>query len=305
MGRAGRNRRGAGLERGAVHRAWLSLALGALAASGLLAQLGEVRHLAIQPPDVVWLSAGEFAMGASDHELVYAIELCLTERAVPIRSLAPSTDGACAARRFVTEAPARSVWTPAFGIDRTEVTHEAWRRCVRAGRCPPSRIPDDDLRLAAPRMPVTGVTWDEAAEYCRFVGGRLPTEVEWERAARGNRRHRFPWGRYYNSGLANHGRSPEGPDARDGFALAAPVGSFPDGASPHGLLDAAGNAWEWTASPPREEDLGPGADPSVYRVVRGGSWAQPPEALRVTHRFWVPTAEARSDVGLRCAYDAR
>jgi sulfatase modifying factor 1 len=288
-----------------VYRAWVSLALGGLAASGLLGQLGEARPLALEPPAIVWLSAGEFVMGASDHEIVYAVDLCLTERALPIRSLAPSTDGACAARRFIIEAPARRVWTGAYGIDRTEVTHEAWRRCVRAGRCPPSRIDGEDPRLASPRMPVTGVTWDEAAEYCRFAGGRLPTEAEWERAARGSRRHRFPWGRYYNARLANHGRSPEGPDDGDGFALAAPVGSFPDGASAHGLLDAAGNAWEWTASAPRPEDLGPGADPSVHRVLRGGSWAQPAEALRVTHRFWLPTVEHRSDVGLRCAYDPR
>lgn len=286
-----------------VHRLWVSLALGGLAASGLWPQPAEVRHLRIEPPSIVWLEAGSFVMGASDGEIAYAVELCLDQRPLPVRSLAPDLDGACTPRRFVPEAPERRVWTDAYGIDRTEVTHAAWRRCVSAGRCPPSRISDEDLRLAAPEMPVTGVTWEEAAGYCASVGGRLPTEAEWERAARGHRRHRFPWGRMYNGRLANHGRSPHGPDASDGFALAAPVGSFPAGASPHGLLDVAGNAWEWTASAPSEDDVGPGADPRVYRVVRGGSWMQPAELMRVTHRVWVAAGEHRSDLGLRCAYD--
>ena len=99
------------------------------------------------------------------------------------------------------------------------------------------------------------------------------------------------------------GRSPTGPDDGDGYALAAPVGSFPDGASPHGLQDMAGNVWEWTASAPDPEDVGLGADAAVYRVIRGGSWAHPPELLRVTHRVWLPMSEHRSDLGLRCAYD--
>ncbi len=287
-----------------LQRLCLALALGGLTA-GVWPQAGGVSHLRIDPPPIVWITAGTFVMGASDRDIAYAVELCADQRPLPIRSLAPDMDGACSLRRFVQEAPQRRVWTDAYGIDRTEVTHAAWRLCVTAGRCPPSRIRDDDARLASPRMPVTGITWDDAAQYCAFVGGRLPTEAEWERASRGARRQRFPWGRIYNSQLANHGRSPAGPDASDGFALAAPVGSFPAGASPYGLLDVAGNAWEWTESRPSADDVGLGADASVYRVVRGGSWSQPAEAMRVTNRVWVPAGEDRSDLGLRCAYDAR
>src|SRR5258706_16107315 len=105
-------------------------------------------------------------------------------------------------------------------------------------------------------MPVAAITIEEAQAYCRFAGGRLPTEDEWERAARGSVRNRFPWGRHYDPALANHGRAPLGPDPSDGFALAAPVGSFPAGASPYGLLDMAGNVWEWTSSAPLGEELG-------------------------------------------------
>lgn len=287
-----------------VQRLCLSLALASvIGGSGIWPQLEGVRYLRIEPSSIVWLEAGSFVMGASEAEIAYAVELCFDGRPLALRGLAPDLDGACSARRFVPEAPERRVWTDAYGIDRTEVTHAQWRRCVAAGRCPPSRISDQDVRLASPRMPVTGITWQEAATYCEVVGGRLPTEAEWERAARGHRRNRFPWGRLYNSGLANHGRSPHGPDASDGFALAAPVGSFPAGASPHGLLDAAGNAWEWTSSAPSAEDVGPGVDARVHRVVRGGSWAQPPEMMRVTHRVWLPASEHRSDLGFRCAYD--
>ncbi|MFK7985408.1 MAG: formylglycine-generating enzyme family protein [Sandaracinaceae bacterium] len=281
------------------------IAAGVLLASVFM-QLGGPRRLRLTPPDIVWIEAGEFSMGASDPEVLHAVEMCVDSRPFPIRSLAPSGDGGCSPARFLVESPRRRVFVNAFGIDRTEVTRAAYGRCVRAGRCRPSNVPDDDLRLAAPTMPVTGINVDEAARYCAFAGGRLPTETEWERAARGDRPwSRFPWGRNYNSHLANHGAWPEGPDDRDGFAMAAPVGSFPDGASPHGLLDAAGNAWEWTSSSPRTRDVGMGADPGVYRVIRGGSWSQPPEVMRVTHRTWLPLAERHADVGVRCAHDRR
>ena len=274
-----------------------------LFAGAAFAQLDDARRLSIARSDVIWIAAGELSMGASDRDVAYAVELCLDERPLPLHSFGPESDGGCSLRRFVTEGPRRRVWTDTFGIDRTEVTHRAYRRCVIAGRCAPSRVADD-ARIAAPEMPVTGVTFAEAEAYCAFAGGRLPTEAEWERAARGDHpRRRFPWGRLYNSRLANHGRSPSGPDETDGFALAAPVGSFPDGASPNGLLDAAGNAWEWTASAPREDDVGLGADARVYRVIRGGSWAHPAALLRVTHRVWVPVGEHRADLGMRCAYD--
>ena len=276
--------------------------LAGLATHGFLPQAGPVRRLTMEPPSVVWIDAGSFVMGASDSEIAYAVDLCLRSRPVPIRVFSEDQEGACSPRRFLQEGPRRRAWTHAYGIDRTEVTHRAWRQCVVAGRCPPSRI-EDDARLAEPTMPVTGVTFEEAETYCHFVGGRLPTEEEWERGARGDARHRFPWGRLYNSRLANHGRSPSGPDPSDGWSLAAPVGSYPDGASPYGLLDAAGNVWEWTASSPHEDDIGLGADASVYRVIRGGSWAHPPELMRVTHRVWLPLREQRSDLGLRCAYD--
>ncbi len=272
------------------------------ASLGLLPQID--RALPLTQPPVVWLESASFVMGASERDVEYAVTLCRASRPVDLDSLGPVTDGACSPLRFSRELPRHRAWTAAYGIDRTEVTNERWRRCVIAGRCPPNRLRTDEPRLAAPRMPVAGVTWSEARDFCAFAGGRLPTDMEWERAARGShRRWRFPWGRQFNPGLANHGRAPRGPSDADGWTHAAPVGSFPDGVSPHGLLDMAGNVFEWTASPPREQDIGLGADPDVYRTIRGGSWSQPPELLRVTHRAWLPVAEQRSDLGFRCAYD--
>ncbi len=285
---------------------WPLVAVLGLLAPLVAGQLGgpgdPVRGLRLEPSPIVWLDAGAFVMGAGEADIAYAVELCMAERPLPIESLGPSSDGACSERRFLAEAPRRWEWTGAYGIDREEVTNAAWRACVTVGRCPPSRI-GDASPLAGPRMPVTGITFAEASAYCAFAGGRLPTEVEWERAARGRRSDRFPWGRQYNPSVANHGVSPEGMDGSDGFATAAPVGSFPAGASAYGLLDVAGNAWEWTTSAPRAEDVGPGSDRSVYRVIRGGSWMQPAEAMRVTHRVWIGAHEQRSDLGFRCAYD--
>ncbi len=288
-----------------MNRLALGLCFGCLGVALPVAPQLDDGRLVLSPPAIAWLESATFVMGASEHDLEYAVELCRSARPVPLDSPNPAFDGACSGMRFAREVPRRRVWTAAYGIDRTEVTHARWRACVIHGRCPPARLRDDDGRIADARMPVAGVTWDEARRFCEFAGGRLPTDAEWERAARGTPRNRFPWGRQYNDRLANHGRSPRGPDPVDGFRYAAPVGSFPDGASPHGLLDAAGNVWEWTATPPREDELGAGADREVYRIIRGGSWAQPPDALRVTHREWLPIVLAPSDVGLRCAYDGR
>lgn len=285
-------------------RVAIGLVLGCLTAVGVLPQTDDGTHLAVSPPPIIWIEAGTFVMGADDRDVDFAVRLCMASSPLRFESLAPDTDGACGRHRFMMETPRHPVWTAAYGIDRTEVTHHGWRSCVIAGRCPPPRTSGEDERLAPSHMPVAGVTWDEARRYCEFAHGRLPTDAEWERAARGgDRRRRFPWGRQYNSGLANHGRFPSGPDDEDGWSLAAPVGSYPGGASPYGLLDVAGNVWEWTADAPGDREIGAGADPAVYRIIRGGSWAQPPEVLRVTHRGWQPVGSQHGDVGLRCAYD--
>ncbi len=262
--------------------------------------------LRVNPRGAVWISAGEFVRGSDASDVAFALALCV------LSSPGGSMDRICREELFVEEMPARAIYTSAFGIDATEVTHAEYARCVRASVCAPPRVASSDTRLARGDHPVSGITAREAETFCAFVGGRLPTEAEWERAARGDGQppRRFPWGEPYSERLANHGQSGERPDGIDGFRYAAPVGSFPDGVSPHGLLDMAGNVWEWTAD--RFEAGGyatgsavdpRGARAGAERVVRGGSWRSSPVTLRASHRVPVPESIAAPDLGFRCAYD--
>lgn len=275
------------------------VALGSLslAASETVAQLAP--RLGLTPSPIVWIPEGSFIMGADARDVAFAVQMCQDEHEFTLAD-------ECGPERFAHELPPVRVYLPRFGLDRTEVSRGAYERCVAAGRCAPSRVvttSDDDLAL-----PVVGIDAREAAQYCRFVGGRLPTEAEWEKGARGaTDARRFPWGDIYDGGLANHGRPPIREDASDGHRGLAPVGLLA-GVSPYGLRDMAGNAWEWTSSRLRPSDrLGttrPG-DADDRLVVRGGSYLHPAVSLRVTARAWVSERSARADLGVRCAYDPR
>jgi formylglycine-generating enzyme required for sulfatase activity len=189
-------------------------------------------------------------------------------------------------------------------------------RCVAASACSPPSFAAGDPRYDVDEFPVTSVTWEDASSYCRWVGGRLPTEAEWELAARGYSNNTFPWGKIYSPRLANHGAFADDPtDGRDGFIGLAPVGSFPDGATPTGLLDMAGNASEWVADwyDRDEQQFGykrgaqtnPKGPPygQLGHVIRGGSYRDGAHWLRAAARY-ASTFAAR-EVGFRCAADAR
>jgi len=146
--------------------------------------------------------------------------------------------------------------------------------------------------------PVTQISAKDAQAYCMYQGARLPTEIEWEFAARGDDGRRYPWGntkpfQNESSPFANYGT--DGccaPSDVDGFLYTAPVGSYPKGASPFGVLDMAGNVWEWTST------LFPG-DPSE-QVIRGGGWGNNPYCLRVSYRHGNPPDIGLDMVGFRC-----
>lgn len=220
---------------------------------------------------MVAIPAGEFTMGADDKE--------------------------------DDERPSRTVFLEAFEIDIYEVTNaefaffveetgyvteaeeagepETWRTYFTEGR---------------EGHPVVKVTWTDADAYCRWVGKRLPTEAEWEKAARGTGGRIYPWGNDWDPAKANSRES--------GYRGTLIVGSLPDGASPYGLMDMAGNVWEWTAD---WYNAYPGSDMTSpyfgeqYRVTRGGGWFSDASYLRASNRSATAPEARNDDLGFRCA----
>jgi sulfatase modifying factor 1 len=205
------------------------------------------------------------------------------------------------------EKPKRTVKLAGFSIDAFEITNQEYNRCVDEDKCSPGALANDP-QSSSPRLPVVGVTWTDAATYCAWAGKRLPTEAEWEKAARGTDSRLYPWGADADCKKANYGTAgginlgcPENP------GRVMPVGSFPEGASPFGALDMAGNVQEWTADwyldkyytgAPNEDPKGPST--GEYRVIRGGSFGSPATQVETTDRkFGIPEMYGRA-LGFRC-----
>ena len=229
--------------------------------------------------------------------------------------------------------PARDVMVDDFLIDRFEVTVGSYRECADAGRCSAAPLTGGDQRYHESALPVVNVTFGDARDYCEWRRKRLPTEAEWEKAARGADGRRWPWGNTWLEGGINHG-AVEGEamgqvhgrgllglrgteiqaDASDGYFASAPPGSFPFGQSPYGALDMAGNVAEWVADAWSEEGyeklsasnpLRVASTESALRVVRGGSWLKPRLWGLTYHRDIREPSRRYIDVGFRCARDAR
>jgi len=300
----------AGLERARrparVEQVWVGLGRGAPSAPA-------EGVVVLRPPleRRVRITGGRFVMGSTPGEMLRAMKLCERE---PYGARCETRQGGDIGPWIRAEGNAHEVTLSDFEIDRTEVPVRRYARCVAAGACSPPSYPSGDARYDRPEFPVTHVRWDDAAAYCAWIGGRLPTEAEWEHAARGRAGHTFPWGELYNPHLANHGAWADDPtDGRDGFLGLAPIGSFPDGATATGLLDVAGNASEWVADWYDRDDEGYGygraavVDPkgpaygALGHVIRGGSYREAAYWLRTAARRAWPTATR--EVGFRCAYD--
>ncbi|HEY5648638.1 MAG TPA: SUMF1/EgtB/PvdO family nonheme iron enzyme, partial [Nitrospiria bacterium] len=208
--------------------------------------------------------------------------------------------------------PEHTVFLPSFYMDKYEVTNAEYLLYISETGFPlpanwGGKVPKTDLWP----FPVSYVTWDEALNFCRWAGKRLPTEAEWEKAARGTEGWLYPWGFIYDSRRANMG----GERARP-----TPVGTFPRGESPFGVRDMVGNVWEWTddwyeafpGSTDQRNEFG-----KRFKVVRGNSWAglghfsgEDLERIRsvqarASYRFYFPPNAAVEDVGFRCVMDAR
>ena len=199
------------------------------------------------------------------------------------------------------EFPQHSVYLDSFWIDRNEVTNEQYRLCVNDGICdePGNAYYYSDTVFNP--YPITFVNWFDAQQYCQWAGRRLPTEAEWEKAARGTEGQLYPWGNDPpNDNLYNHHNA----DTMSG--------SFPLGASPYGVLDMAGNVWEWTSdwyqsdyykkSNNAENPTGP--DEGYGKVRKGGAWGIETSYLRAAVRGWNNPNDKLRNLGFRCVKDS-
>ena len=210
------------------------------------------------------------------------------------------------------EKPAQQVCLSAFLIDRTEVTVADYRACEAAQICKPARINKGEEADA--RLPVTFVSWEEANTFCRWSGKRLPTETEWEKAARGSGGRRFPWGNEFECRRGNFGNfAMDGRCAEEGApGKPVAVGSYSLGATPEGVFDMAGNVWEWTADAYRADayrnvktQKKAANSPETLRVLRGGGCCSMLSLPRASDRWALPQSYRDGDIGFRCAKDGK
>lgn len=218
------------------------------------------------------------------------------------------TMGSSAVDAKINEKPAHEIFLKAFYIDKYEVTNAQYNKFVEATNrhrplyCNTNTYCDDNL-------PVVGVSWNDARAYAAWAGERLPTEAEWEKAARGTDMRVFPWG---NEWFVNEKYPANCKSEKDGYRYTAPVNSFEDGQSPYDCYNMAGNVWEWCndwygASYYRESsnENPKGPMKGVFRVIRGGSWFNPYSSCRVTERSSYRQDSATTWIGFRCVKDAK
>ncbi|MEO6907022.1 MAG: SUMF1/EgtB/PvdO family nonheme iron enzyme [Abditibacteriaceae bacterium] len=243
--------------------------------SCVLATIIRVNAASAVPPAMVLVPAGSFVMGTNNAD----------------------REGENVPRTYDDARPQHSVTLPAFYIDKTEVTNAAYLKFCRAINYP---LPPDWKQGTYPvgeaDFPVTRISWYEADAYAHWVGKRLPTEAEWEKAARGTDGRMYPWGNDWDAQKLVWNRSK--PDN---------VGSKPEGASPYGALDMAGNIFEWTSDWYTPYPKAPVEYPeynTTLKIVRGGGYYGYNFVVATFYRS-VDYPRARSEwIGFRCAKDA-
>jgi formylglycine-generating enzyme required for sulfatase activity len=198
------------------------------------------------------------------------------------------------------EYPQHPVYLNGFWIGKYEVTNAQYRKCVEAGACDKPEGSDYYRLPEYANCPAVYVNWYDAQDYAQWAGGRLPTEPEWEKAARGTDGRTYPWGDTWDPTKCN--TKDGGPDDL------TPVGNYsPAGDSPYGVSDMAGNVWEWTSSLLRGYPYNPGdgrEDPNSGedRVARGGGWNYVPDNSRSWIRYTIYRKDGRPSLGFRLVY---
>ena len=220
---------------------------------------------------LVYVQAGEFMMGSKEND----------------------------SDAWYDEKPQHSVYLDAYYIDQTEVTNAQYKLCVQAGDCDQPSDTQNYNNSSYADHPVVYVSWNDASDYFEWAGRQLPTEAQWEKAARGTDGRTYPWGEGIDCNLANFGGC---------VGSTSTVGRYADGASPYGALDMAGNVWEWVAdwfdgdyyeSSPGSNPGGPSS--GDHRVLRGGSWYVDEGLARSAVRDYFFPLNSYSSLGFRCA----
>jgi len=248
---------------------------------------------------MVFVPAGDFIMGMDAQE---AVSIC-SQFYYP-----------CTVDMFTNAEPVHTVSLDAYWIGQTEVTNGMYQKCVSAGVCQElptgtTKRPNYSTNPQYAEYPVVYVSWDAAKTYCTWAHARLPSEAEWEKAARGPNAYVYPWGNNDKScSLVNNGRWGFNGCMEDTTA----VGSYPAGASPYGALDMAGNVQEWVndwygetyySQSPANNPQGPSS--GDYRVLRGGTYFDYVFGIFTTSRIpYYPAPGAPEWVGFRCARSA-
>jgi formylglycine-generating enzyme required for sulfatase activity len=252
----------------------------------------QAANTSIANPEMVLVPAGTFTMG---REAADELAACLEK-----------FESDCQLSWFLDEEPVHELTLDAFNIDVYEVTNGLYRACEKQGACQPPKSSISNTRLKYydnpefDNYPVIQVTWEQAKTYCEWRGARLPTEAEWEKAARGTDSRMYPWGDALDETRANFHWNVGDTTA---------VGSYADGKSPYGVYDMAGNVWEWVSSlhAPYPYDASDGRESLTSRdprVMRGGGWGQEGDnSVSTSYRFAYEPTSTNIDLGFRCAMD--
>ncbi|MEW5938994.1 MAG: SUMF1/EgtB/PvdO family nonheme iron enzyme, partial [Chloroflexota bacterium] len=244
---------------------------------------------------MMYVPAGSFTMGISADQALVECQ---------------KTRGECFRGWFADEEPAHVVELDAYWMDQTEVTNAMYALCVNAGACKPPRQTTSnavDDYFGNPEYadyPVVFINWSQANAYCQWTGTRLPTEAEWEKAARGTDERLYPWGNTAPSCSLMNFNPFNGDSCKDDTSA---VRDYPAGQSPYQIFNLAGNVYEWVmdwydpnyyANSPSHNPQGP--SDGIAKVLRGGSWYFDEDFARATYRYRQDRYYYFSFTGFRC-----
>ena len=266
----------------AVRLAFLGIFLWAFPAwGGLVPDVSRHKSNVSQPNEgMVLILEGPFMMGSSKEDIEWVVR----------------TFHSASREWYQDETPKQEMYLDSYYIDKVEVTNAQYKKYITTTDKPTPKFWDNP-RFNKPNQPVVGVRFEEAVEYCLWIGKRLPSEAEWEKAARGEDSRKFPWGNEPDPTLANVR------GLKDQHRYTSSTGSYPSGKSPYGVMDMAGNVWEWTSDwylPYPNSKYTNDMFGQTLKVVRGGSWNSNMDLARTGIRGKALPRQQQNYIGFRC-----